>query len=42
MIAPFAIDKITGERKLIGSAVIFTQNLNRQSRRRFPGAIEFS
>jgi|HubBroStandDraft_6_1064221.scaffolds.fasta_scaffold390052_2 hypothetical protein len=42
VIAPLAIDKITGKRKLIGSAVIFAQHLNRQARRRFPSAIEFS
>jgi hypothetical protein len=41
MIAPLTIDKITGERKLIGSAVILAQHLDRQARRRFPCAIEF-
>ena len=42
MIAPLAISERAGERKLIGAAVIFAQYLDRQSRWRFPRAIEFS
>src|SRR5437016_4992362 len=41
-VAPSTVDIAAGERQLIGSAVIFAQHLDRQPRRRFPFAIEFS
>src|SRR5258708_39684810 len=42
MIAPCPIDKAAGERQLIGAAMVLAQHLDRQIRRRFSIAIEFS
>jgi hypothetical protein len=40
MIMPLAVDVVTGERQLIGAALVLAQNLDGQARRRLSRAIE--
>ena len=42
VVAPLAVGVMARERQLISAALILTQHLDRQARRRHSGAIEFS